>query len=61
MVDKDAKAYQLLDSLDDMAQAATGTNQNCIQIEIVGKNMDELLSNDKQTQKVSQMCSLTNF
>lgn len=55
MVDKDAKAYQLLDSLDDMAQAATGTNQNCIQIEIVGKNMDELLSNDKQTQKVSRL------
>jgi N-acetylmuramoyl-L-alanine amidase len=55
MVDKDAKAYQLLDSLDDMAQAATGTNQNCIQIEIVGKNMDELLSNDRQTQKVSRL------
>ena len=55
MVDKDAKAYQLLDSLDDMAQAATGTNQNCIQIEIVGKNMDELLANEKQTEKVSKL------
>ncbi|MBP7280351.1 MAG: N-acetylmuramoyl-L-alanine amidase [Leptospiraceae bacterium] len=55
MVDKDAKAYQLLDELDDMAQAATGTNQNCIQIEIVGKNMDELLANQKQTEKVSRL------
>jgi hypothetical protein len=55
MVDKDAKAYQLLDSLDDMAQAATGTNQNCIQIEIVGKNMDELIANERQTQKVARL------
>ncbi len=55
MVDKDAKGYQLLDSLDDMAQAATGTNQNCIQIEIVGKNMEELLANERQTQKVAKL------
>lgn len=55
MVDKDAKAYQLLDELDDMAQAATGTNQNCIQIEIVAKNMDELLVNEKQSEKVSNL------
>lgn len=55
MVDKDAKAYQILDYLDDMAQAATGTNQNCIQIEIVGKNMDELLANTRQTEKVSRL------
>lgn len=55
MVDKDGKAYQLLDYLDDMAQAATGTNQNCIQIEIVGKNMDELLANERQTQKVVRL------
>ena len=38
-----------------MAQAATGTNQNCIQIEIVGKNLDELLANEKQTEKVSRL------
>jgi N-acetylmuramoyl-L-alanine amidase len=55
MVDKDGKAYQLLDALDDMAQAATGTNQNCIQIEIVGRNMEELLANERQTQKVTRL------
>ncbi len=55
MVDKDAKAYQILDYLDDMAQAATGTNQNCIQIEIVGKNMDELMANNRQADKVSRL------
>lgn len=61
MVDKDGKAYQLLDYLDDMAQAATGTNQNCIQIEIVGKNMEELLANERQTEKVTRLVKeLTN-
>lgn len=52
MVDKDAKAYQLLDTLEDQAFAATGTNDSCVQIEIVGKNTDELLANEKQTQIV---------
>ncbi|HMV80138.1 MAG TPA: N-acetylmuramoyl-L-alanine amidase [Leptospiraceae bacterium] len=52
MVDKDGKAYQLLDHLDDLAQAATGTNDKCIQIEIVGKNTEELLANEFQTEKV---------
>lgn len=52
MVDKDGKAYQLLDYLDDLAQAATGTNDRCIQIEIVGKNTEELLANEFQTEKV---------
>ncbi len=52
MVDKDSKAYQLLDHLDDLAQAASGTNQDCIQIEIVGKNTDELMENEKQIDKV---------
>jgi N-acetylmuramoyl-L-alanine amidase len=55
MVDKDAKAYQILDSIDDLAQAASGTNQNCIQIEIVGRNTSELLANTKQTVKVSNL------
>lgn len=55
MVDKDAKAYQLLDSLEDMAQAATGTNEACIQIEIVGRNTEALLKNKTQTQKVKEL------
>lgn len=55
MVDKDGKAYQILDYLDDMAQAATGTNENCIQIEIVGKNTDELLANPIQIEKVKTL------
>ena len=52
MVDKDGKAYQLLDSLNHTARAAGGTNNSCIQIEIVGKNTEELLANDSQTKKV---------
>ncbi len=55
MVDKDGKAYQILDYLDDMAQAATGTNEDCIQIEIVGKNTDELLANPIQIEKVKTL------
>lgn len=55
MVDKDAKAYQLLDSLEDMAQAATGTNEACIQIEIVGRNTEDLLNNKEQTKKVMEI------
>ncbi len=55
MVDKDAKAYQLLDNLTDLAQAASGTNQNCIQIEIVGKNTEELMQNEPQAEKVTAL------
>jgi N-acetylmuramoyl-L-alanine amidase len=55
MVDKDAKAYQLLDNLTDLAQAASGTNQNCIQIEIVGKNTEELMQNELQAEKVTAL------
>lgn len=55
MVDKDGKAYQLLDSLEDMAQAATGTNEACIQIEIVGRNTEDLLNNKEQTKKVMEL------
>jgi N-acetylmuramoyl-L-alanine amidase len=52
MVDKNGKAYQLLDSLNHTARAAGGTNHSCIQIEIIGKNTGELLGNEVQTQKV---------
>lgn len=52
MVDKDGKAYQLLDSIYHSPRTAGGTNSACIQIEIVGKNTEELLKNEIQTQKV---------
>lgn len=55
MVDKDGKAYQLLDSLNDKAAAAYGTNDNCIQIEIVGKNTAELLQNTVQMETVVKL------
>ncbi|MCX7997918.1 MAG: N-acetylmuramoyl-L-alanine amidase [Leptospiraceae bacterium] len=55
MIDKDGKAYQLLDSLEDMAQAATGTNEFCIQIEIVGRNTEDLLNNKVQAKKVEEV------
>ncbi len=57
MVDKDGKAYQLLDNLKHLAQAASGTNEHCIQIEIVGKNTEELMNNEIQFLKVA---SITN-
>ncbi|MDX1958002.1 MAG: N-acetylmuramoyl-L-alanine amidase [Leptospiraceae bacterium] len=57
MVDNDGKAYQLLDDLDHYPQAATGTNHKCIQIEIVGKNTEELMANEVQSKKVSELVS----
>lgn len=55
MVDKDGKAYQLLDSIFHSPRTAGGTNGACIQIEIVGRNTEELLKNEVQTQKVVQL------
>ncbi|GBF51392.1 lipoprotein [Leptospira ryugenii] len=52
MVDKNGKAYQLVDSLEDRAAAATGTNDQCIQIEIIAKDTAELISQPEQTEKV---------
>ncbi|MCB1144374.1 MAG: N-acetylmuramoyl-L-alanine amidase [Leptospiraceae bacterium] len=52
MVDKDGKAYQLVDVLDHSARAAGGTNKNCVQIEIVGSNTKDLMGNKKQFDKV---------
>jgi N-acetylmuramoyl-L-alanine amidase len=52
MIDKNGKIYQLLDSIDHSARAAGGTNNNCIQIEIVGKNTNELMSNNTQYNQV---------
>ncbi|WP_086446018.1 N-acetylmuramoyl-L-alanine amidase [Leptospira venezuelensis] len=55
LADKDGKIYQLLDSPLHMAAAATGTNRNCFQIEIVGKDTEMLLANPAQTAAVSKL------
>ncbi|MBM9575813.1 N-acetylmuramoyl-L-alanine amidase [Leptospira sp. 201903070] len=55
LADKDGKIYQLLDSILDVAAAATGTNANCFQVEIVGKDTEMLLANKIQTEAVSRL------
>ncbi|TGK29466.1 N-acetylmuramoyl-L-alanine amidase [Leptospira gomenensis] len=55
LADKDGKIYQLLDSILDTAAAATGTNANCFQVEIVGKDTEMLLSNREQTEAVVRL------
>lgn len=55
MVDKDGKAYQLIDVLEDRAAAATGTNDNCIQIEIIARDTAELLAQPAQIEKVKTL------
>ncbi|TGL76715.1 peptidoglycan recognition protein family protein [Leptospira yasudae] len=55
LADQDGKIYQLLDSILDTAAAATGTNANCFQVEIVGKDTDMLLSNREQTKAVVRL------
>jgi N-acetylmuramoyl-L-alanine amidase len=51
MADRDA-VHQVLDAIEDTPAAAAGTNDACIQIEIVGMDERELLSNDGQTKAV---------
>ncbi|MCB1179871.1 MAG: N-acetylmuramoyl-L-alanine amidase, partial [Leptospiraceae bacterium] len=55
MVDDDGKAYQLVDTLNDMSQAASGTNDKCIQVEIVARNTDDLMKNEIQSKKVTEL------
>ncbi|MCZ8154896.1 MAG: N-acetylmuramoyl-L-alanine amidase [Leptospira sp.] len=55
MVDKDGKAYQLVDTLEERAAAATGTNDNCIQIEIIARDTAELLAQTTQLDKVKSL------
>lgn len=55
MIDANGKAYQLVDVIEDRAAAATGTNDNCIQIEIVAKDTEELLKQPDQIQKVKDL------
>ncbi|TGN19897.1 peptidoglycan recognition protein family protein [Leptospira idonii] len=55
MIDKDGKVYQLVDVLEDRAAAATGTNDNCIQIEIIARDTAELLAQTVQLEKVKSI------
>ncbi|WP_016754941.1 peptidoglycan recognition protein family protein [Leptospira santarosai] len=55
LADKDGKVYQLLDSILDVAAAAAGTNSNCFQVEIVGKDTEMLLANREQTKAVVRL------
>lgn len=55
IVDKKGKAYQILDKLTHRAAAAHGTNDECIQIEIVGLGEDDLLENEQQKKKVMEV------
>ncbi|TGM58381.1 N-acetylmuramoyl-L-alanine amidase [Leptospira adleri] len=55
LADKDGKIHQLLDSILDTAAAATGTNANCFQVEIVGKDTEMLLANKEQTDAVVRL------
>jgi N-acetylmuramoyl-L-alanine amidase len=53
IVDTDGRAWQVVDRLDDKVAAAAGTNDHCIQIEIVGEDEDALLANDAQLRAVA--------
>ncbi|EJO70935.1 N-acetylmuramoyl-L-alanine amidase [Leptospira kirschneri serovar Grippotyphosa str. RM52] len=55
LADQDGKVYQLLDSILDVAAAAAGTNSNCFQVEIVGKDTEMLLANKEQTKAVVRL------
>ncbi|EPG75040.1 N-acetylmuramoyl-L-alanine amidase [Leptospira fainei serovar Hurstbridge str. BUT 6] len=55
LADKDGKVYQLLDHHLHMAAAATGTNRNCFQVEIVGKDTEMLLANPLQSEAVAKL------
>lgn len=55
IVDTDGSAYQVMDSLDEKPAAAGGTNEYCVQIEIVGKDESALLANKIQTEKVADI------
>ncbi len=55
LVDIDGKAYQLLDKMNHLPATAFGTNEHCVQMEIVGKNTEELLKNEIQIHKVVEL------
>jgi len=53
IVDTDGRAWQVVDRLEDKVAAAAGTNDHCIQIEIVGDSEESLLANDAQIKSVA--------
>ena len=55
VVDTDGKAYQLVDALDEQVAAAAGTNETCLQVEIVGLGQAPLLANAAQLAKVVEV------
>jgi N-acetylmuramoyl-L-alanine amidase len=55
IVDVDGRAWQVVDQLEDKVAAAGGTNDHCVQIEIVGPGEDALLANEAQTRKVVEV------
>lgn len=58
MVDTDGSAWQVVDRLEDKVIAAAGTNDHCIQIEVVGENEAALLANDAQLRAVAAVLKL---
>jgi N-acetylmuramoyl-L-alanine amidase len=60
IVDTDARAWQVVDRLEDKVAAASGTNDHCIQIEIVGENEEALLKNGPQLKKVAAVLKALN-
>ena len=55
IADTDGHAWQVVDRLEDRVAAAGGTNDHCIQIEIVGENEEALLQNEVQLRKVVEV------
>ncbi len=55
IVDVDGRAYQCTDRLEDQVAAAAGTNEKCVQIEIVGRGENDLLRNEAQSAKVVEV------
>jgi N-acetylmuramoyl-L-alanine amidase len=60
IVDVDGRAWQVVDMLTDKVAAASGTNDHCIQIEIVGENEEALLKNVPQLKKVAAVLKALN-
>ena len=61
MVDKDGKAYQLTDNLDDFAAGATGANSWAISIEIVGTTESLAKSAKEHDQQFRSLISVLKY
>jgi N-acetylmuramoyl-L-alanine amidase len=55
IVDTDGRAWQVVDRLEDKVAAAAGTNEHCLQVEIVGENEEALLANAAQLRSVAEV------